>query len=577
MCPQRKLPPLRSDVPLFAFCFVTALTMISLQSVSKRFKLYHRPVDRVLEWCQLGKRHDEFYALRDVNLEVPRARTVGIVGANGAGKSTLLKLITGTLIPTTGMIEIQGRIAALLELGTGFHPDFTGRQNIYINGQLLGMSHEEIRDVEQEIIDFSELGRFIEQPLRTYSSGMVVRLGFSIAASVNPEVLIVDEALSVGDARFSQKCVRRIQQFRDHGTTILFVSHDSSAVAALCDEAILLEAGQVRSRGVPRDILAEYNALLAAKGAGNLEMRVTKFSDGGENKPRHHGTYQALVTGLEMTGPDGRPTEIFHPGDTMLLRLRICFLVPVKEPSIGFLIKDRLGLNLYGTNTVLKKLKLPSRETGETIELEARVPINLGYGTYNITVAVHDDETHLQACYEWIDNAAFFQVQHREKPDWSGLTLLEPELEYQKGTFSAREIAGALENRFDEITDPLPASMNLPSPFLKGFGPIEYAEGGDTRAMDGKATFVFRPSARRLVLACTAEGGGPVEYTLTISGISDDLVARQQEGEERVAFALPEECVGRAGLFTIEVQGEKKVQLREIRSEGSTGISPPRS
>jgi len=229
--------------------------MISLRQVSKVFRLYNNPTDRLMEWVLPVKRHQEFHALRDITLEIPKGRTIGLIGQNGAGKSTLLKLITGTLLPTYGTMEIRGRVAALLELGTGFHPEFTGRQNIYVNGQLLGMSREELVKLEPEIIAFTELGPFIDQPVRTYSSGMVLRLGFSIAAAMNPELLIIDEALSVGDARFSQKCIRRIREFRDEGTTILFVSHDPGAVTTLCDEAVLLERGAVRSRGLPKDIL----------------------------------------------------------------------------------------------------------------------------------------------------------------------------------------------------------------------------------------------------------------------------------------------------------------------------------
>ncbi|HNM46172.1 MAG TPA: ABC transporter ATP-binding protein [Candidatus Sumerlaeota bacterium] len=416
--------------------------MISLSHVSKKFKLYKRPSDRLLEWSGFGKRHGEFHALRDINLTVGEGRTVGIVGVNGAGKSTLLKLITGTLLPTEGTIEIRGRVAALLELSTGFHPEFTGRQNIHVNGQLLGLSHEQVRELEPEIIAFSELGGFIDQPLRTYSSGMVVRLGFSIAASVQPQVLIIDEALSVGDARFSQKCIRRIKEFREQGTTILFVSHDPGAVTTLCDEAVLLNEGRIVGQGAPRDILEEYNALLAAKGSGNLEMRISRGSSEEMSLAlRRHGSFEAFVTGLRLLRANGAPSDVYTPTETMRIQFRAHFRTHVESPTIGFMIKDRLGLSIYGTNSFLKGRHCGPFAPGDAADIEIAVPLRLAYGDYSITVAIHHDETHLDKCYEWTDNAAIFHVRHEGKPDWSGMVVLDPTFTISAGKSTAAEIA----------------------------------------------------------------------------------------------------------------------------------------
>ncbi|MEO8377679.1 MAG: ABC transporter ATP-binding protein [Candidatus Sumerlaeota bacterium] len=431
--------------------------MISLNHVSKKFKLYKRPSDRLLEWSGFGNRHGEFHALRDINMTVPEGRTMGIVGVNGAGKSTLLKLITGTLLPTEGTIEIRGRVAALLELGTGFHPEFTGRQNIHVNGQLLGLSPERVRELELEIIGFSELGGFIDQPLRTYSSGMVVRLGFSIAASVQPQVLIIDEALSVGDARFSQKCIRRIKEFREQGTTILFVSHDPNAVMTLCDEAILLNEGRIVGAGIPRDILEEYNALLAAKGSGNMEMRISRGSrEDISLAVRRHGSFEAFISNLKLVRSNGSASDVYTPMETMKIQFRAHFQTAVEAPTIGFMIKDRLGLNLYGTNSFLKARACGPFAPGDAADIEIAVPLRLAYGDYSITVAIHHDETHLDKCYEWTDNAAIFHIRHEGKPDWSGMVVLDPTFNIKAGKSSHAELeAHAAELASEHAETPL--------------------------------------------------------------------------------------------------------------------------
>ena len=403
--------------------------MISLYNVSKRFRLYERPTDRLLDWTGLGRRHREFYALNGIDLDIPSGQSCGIVGVNGAGKSTLLKLITGTLLPTTGTIEVKGRVAALLELGTGFHPEFTGRQNIYVNGQLMGLSKAQLAELEEQIIGFSELGPFIDQPLRTYSSGMIVRLGFSIASAVAPEVLIVDEALSVGDARFSQKCITRIRQFREAGSTILFVSHDAGAVLGLCDEAILLDGGRIRSRGLPKNVMEEYNQVLAEKGTGNNAMTlVTHGAEDTRKAARRFGNFQARVERVEILDDAGSAREIFHPGEVLFLRITSQFDQPINDPTIGFMIKDRLGVEVFGTNTKLSGMEIGSVAAGEVVVLEIRLPLLLNYGDFSVTVAIHGDETHLQDCYEWADDVAIFSVRLKDKPTFVGHTMLSPEM-----------------------------------------------------------------------------------------------------------------------------------------------------
>jgi len=495
--------------------------MIAIHQLNKTFKLYKRPLDRLLEWVLPVNRHQDFHALRDINLTIPRGRTLGIVGANGAGKSTLLKLITGVLVPTSGTLRVAGRIAALLELGTGFHPEFTGRQNIYINGQLLGLSYEEMRGLESEIIAFSELGAFIDQPIRTYSSGMYLRLGFSIAACVRPEILIVDEALSVGDARFSQKCIRRIREFRDNGTTILFVSHDPGAVALLCDEAVLLDRGMVRTVGDPKSVLEEYNALLAGLGTGNAEMHITRpVRIGGIAQPRRHGTFLALVTDLQILDSDAAPAQVFSPGDLMEVVIRVAFLAPARNPTIGISFRDRLGQDLYGTNTHLKKVATGDHRPGSALELRVRVRVPFGYGDYSLTVAVHDDENHLESCYEWTDNAAVFSVRLNDKLDWSGLVELQPELEGRPLSLSREDLAAALEHRFPEFPNPIPVEGCVPNPFLFGFSPVQSDAGRPFRRMEREACLIVSPGGVVSLLVENASAA-PVRIRASLALESD--------------------------------------------------------
>lgn len=533
--------------------------MISLRQVSKVFRLYNNPTDRLMEWLLPVKRHQEFHALRDITLEIPKGRTIGLIGQNGAGKSTLLKLITGTLLPTSGAMEIRGRVAALLELGTGFHPEFTGRQNIYVNGQLLGMRREELAELEPEIIAFTELGPFIDQPVRTYSSGMVLRLGFSIAAAMNPELLIIDEALSVGDARFSQKCIRRIREFREEGTTILFVSHDPGAVTTLCDEAVLLERGAVRSRGLPKDILEEYKALLAEKGAGNVAMRITRAVETDSFSPRRHGNFHAVISKLELLNERGVPADVFHTDDLAILHVRIDFLTDVKEPTLGFLLKDRLGMEIYGTNTRLQGVMLGAYSSGEYAEIHVRIPLRLGYGDYSLTVAVHDDEHHLEACYEWTDNAAIFQIRDRGKPDWTGVTRLESEFEVTRGASEGAELSDCLRQRFEQLPDPLLVEELRPSPFLTGFGEPEERDGDLVRRLRSKARLIVHPRERCLFLKFLSTGDAVISVALPERKTLLDFSL--EPGKTAVKIPLAAEEAGRLILITIEQQAPADSEL----------------
>lgn len=408
--------------------------MIRLREVSKMFRLYASPLERLKGWMGLNPDAREFWALRDVSFEIGRGESVGIVGPNGAGKSTLLKLIAGTLLPTSGEVHADGRVAALLELGTGFHPEFTGRQNIRINAQLLGIDPAEIAAKEDEIIAFSELGFFIDQPLRTYSSGMAMRLGFAVTVAVNPEVLIVDEALSVGDARFTQKCLRHLRGFREAGATILFVSHDPAAVLALCDEAMLLDNGRLVERDRPAAILDHYNALLAKRGDSNVVLHREEDGTPGRPAARRTGTFEARIASARVLSRSGEFADVFRPGEEALFRLAIEFRETIERPTVGILIRDHLGIEIFGTNTSLLGVDTGTCDAGEHLVVDVRVPLALGPGDYSLTVAVHADESHMEHCYDWADHIALFQVRATDRPRWKGLVALEPRVEIHRGT-----------------------------------------------------------------------------------------------------------------------------------------------
>ncbi|WP_448562895.1 ABC transporter ATP-binding protein [Trichothermofontia sp.] len=276
---------------------------IVVQNVAKCFKQYHHPVDRLKELLLPNTSKAElFWALQNINLEVPRGQTLGIVGRNGSGKSTLLQIIVGTLTPTRGQVQVNGRVSALLELGSGFNPEFTGRQNVFFNGQLMGLSRQEIAAKFDEIAAFADIGHFIDQPVKTYSSGMFVRLAFAVATSVEPDILIVDEALSVGDEAFQRKCFARIHAIRERGGTILFVSHAAPTIISLCDRAILLDSGEMLLSGMPKTIVAKYQKLI--------------YAPPSQVKAVRQEIYQARIAQATETSPVNDPLSLTHPAQS---------------------------------------------------------------------------------------------------------------------------------------------------------------------------------------------------------------------------------------------------------------------
>ena len=403
---------------------------ITVSHLGKAYKQYPTKWSRVWEWLlpRSGPRHKQKWVLQDISFTVSPGEAVGLIGINGAGKSTLLKLITGTTQPTTGGVAIEGKVAALLELGMGFHPDFSGRQNVYMAGQLIGLQVDEITALMPQIEQFADIGDYIDQPVRIYSSGMQMRLAFSVATARRPDVLIVDEALSVGDTYFQHKSFERIRQFRTEGTTLLIVSHDKQAIQSVCDRAILLDGGRLAREGKPEEIMDYYNALIAER--DNLSVRQERL-DGGKLQTVS-GTGEAQVVDIALLDENGARAEVVDVGSLCTLEIRVRANAPIPRMVLGYLIKDRLGQPMYGTNTHLKDMALDDVASGSETCYRFRFPMNLGPGSYSVATAIVSTETHLVNNYEWRDLALVFTVMNMRRPHFEGSAWLDPHIEIER-------------------------------------------------------------------------------------------------------------------------------------------------
>ena len=400
---------------------------ISVRDLGKAYKQYPTRSARLAEWLiPFGPpRHAQKWVLQGLNFEVKPGEAIGIIGMNGAGKSTLLNMITGTTEPTTGSVNVTGRIAALLELGMGFHPDFTGRQNAIMAGQLLGLSADDMRSLMPEIEAFAEIGDYIDQPVRVYSSGMQMRLAFSVATAKRPDILIVDEALSVGDNYFQHKSFDRIRAYNKLGTTLLIVSHDKGAVQGICDRAILLSGGSIAMQGSPETVMDYYNAMIAERDPANVQQVLGH--DG--NVQTISGTGEARVVKATLCDEDGKPVEVVKVGQALQIQVEVEAFADLPELVFGYQIKDRLGQPVFGTNTFHTKQLLQDLRTGQRVRFVLRFPANLGEGSYSVSFALHDAENHLAKSYEWRDRAIVFNVVIVGKDHFVGLAWLPSSIE----------------------------------------------------------------------------------------------------------------------------------------------------
>ncbi len=394
--------------------------MIKVMGLKKRFKLYEKPVHRLKEMIFRRSFHNSYEALKGVTFTVKTGETLGIIGKNGAGKSTLLKILTGVLLADEGHIDIDGKITGLLELGTGFDHDQTGLQNILSNGLLLGMTREEIARKQEDIIAFSELGEYIHEPIRTYSSGMVMRLAFSIAIHADPQCFVVDEALSVGDGHFQQKCMRRIKAFREMGGSIIFVSHDLNAVKMLCDRAIVLDGGAVVCAGSPEDAVNHYNKIMAELDQEEMVVRQ-------KHKQAHSfGNGAAEILEAELIGQDSE-SNVVSSGESVTMRVRLVAHRDLDDITVGVMIRDRFGQDIFGTNSFHLGSPL-SGKAGQVWDAVFQFPMDVAPGKYTVTIALHSQENHIENCYHWSDNLLGFEVAGIRGNLFSGVCRLHPEL-----------------------------------------------------------------------------------------------------------------------------------------------------
>jgi lipopolysaccharide transport system ATP-binding protein len=389
--------------------------LISAQNLSKQYHIYEKPQDRLLQILMRGRKqyYRDFWALKDVNFEVKRGETIGIVGRNGSGKSTLLQLLCGTLHPTTGGVEVNGRVAALLELGAGFNPVFTGRENVYLNGVILGLTNAEIDERFDEIAAFADIGPFIDQPVKTYSSGMYVRLAFAVAIQVEPNILIVDEALAVGDAQFQAKCLNRIRDMQSQGVSILFVSHDMTSVRNLCDRAIWLENGHVREQGTVVPITARYlEHIFSGRNSRSsvpVESVIQNEVEEAVRPIAHWGSDLGMITSATLKDNAGHKKAVVVRGEPFVvaLRIRIPSVFKTDHLHAAFSIKNLDGADLICRSTFDEPNIALAGLTGE-LEVQFHIDNILNAGKYMLTVALEDRAAASIHYYEYIEGVYFF-------------------------------------------------------------------------------------------------------------------------------------------------------------------------
>ena len=397
--------------------------LLNIKNVGKSYRTYRSESRRFAGWFGLPvKPSEEHWVLRNMSFKVYSGEAIGIVGQNGAGKSTLLKIIAGTLKPTEGKIQIIGRIAAILELGMGFNPELTGRQNAIHALSAMGFNAKETQQIIPEIEEFSEIGEYFDTPIRKYSSGMQMRVAFAVATAYRPEILIVDEALSVGDTYFQHKSFSRIREFQERGTTLLIVSHDRSAIQSLCDRAILLEGGIVIKDGNPEEVFDFYNAIIAEKENSTVEVKQLESGKAQTTS----GTGEAKVEEIGLYNSKGDAVEVIGVGDQVELRVTVKVYQEIETLVLGYGIKDRLGQVMYGTNTWHTEQIIDHPQAGDRYMFKITFPANFGVGGYSVQMALVDRDTHLTANYEWINLSLMFNVININKIHFAGCLWNEP-------------------------------------------------------------------------------------------------------------------------------------------------------
>jgi homopolymeric O-antigen transport system ATP-binding protein len=402
---------------------------VDFSSVSKSYSIYASPGDRLKELASLNQRrfHTDYWALRDISFEVPRGETFCIVGENGSGKSTLLQICAGIMQPTSGSAAVNGRVAAMLELGSGFNPEFSGRDNVYLNGAILGLTSKHMDRRFGDIEAFAEIGEFIHQPVKTYSSGMIVRLAFAVAIHLDPEILLVDEALSVGDVYFRQRCMRKVHELRSRGITILFVSHATGDVKALGDRAMWLDHGRLMAIGKTDLIVSQYLAAMAEKDARYLAHDVISHSHGPQpetevvteipNIDHRFGDGRAEVLGICVYNDSGRKLPLLEPNSTVVVRISVRAKSNLDSPIVGFIFRNHLGVDFAGTNTAREGHSLPPMTSGDVCTVDFYIEMPALYAAaFSFSPAVADGTLQYYSMCDWIDNAVVLQMAPSDGP-----------------------------------------------------------------------------------------------------------------------------------------------------------------
>jgi lipopolysaccharide transport system ATP-binding protein len=411
---------------------------VEFQGVSKSYAIYDSPGDRLKELLSFNrlKCHKDFWALHEISFETRRGETFCIIGENGSGKSTLLQMVAGILRPTLGSLSVNGRVSALLELGAGFNPEFTGRDNVYLNGSILGLSTKQIDERYKSIEDFAEIGDFINQPVKTYSSGMVVRLAFAVAINVDPEILLVDEALAVGDIYFRQRCMRKVHELRARGITILFVSHAVGDVKAIGDRALWLERGRIREIGETDRVVAKYLAAMVEKDSAYLMLKGQPERSRGEpvrapevveripNIDHRYGDRRAEVLGIAVLDAQGDPVGLLEPSQRITVRISVRAREEIAQPIVGFMMRNHLGVDFSGTNTAREGHDLAAMLPGDiyTIDFHLEIP-ELYPASFSFSPAIADGTLLGYKMCDWIDNAIALQMGHSEGQIYGFLRL----------------------------------------------------------------------------------------------------------------------------------------------------------
>lgn len=403
--------------------------ILSVQNICKTYLDYESNFKRFASWFSKNKEEKNVKTvLKDVSFDVGAGEVVGLIGQNGAGKSTLLKIISHTLKPSSGRVTSRAKISSILELGMGFHGDLTGRQNAYQSCSLMGYSKEQIDEIIAYIEDFAEIGEYFDYPVRIYSSGMQMRLAFSVVTANRPDILIIDEALSVGDVYFQHKSFDKIKEFKSLGTTLIIVSHDSGAIKSICDRVILLEKGQILKDGEPEAVLDYYNALISKK----QDVQISQVALENGKIATVSGNKKACIKNVEILDAAGKKIQNLEVGKKIKLKVTVQANENLLSLVLGYQIKNRFSQVVYGTNTYHLKQALKNLKKGEEYDFSFEFDANLGVGSFSVTIALHDSDNHLQNNYEWRDNAIIFNVVNFSKPDFVGLAYLEPSLEIKR-------------------------------------------------------------------------------------------------------------------------------------------------